>query len=66
MPTDAQRRATAKYKREKTKTKPVTFYPSDADILAWLESQPNQAGYVKSIIRADMERARDGGGATGE
>ena len=33
--------------------------PGDADVLAWLEAQPNKAGYVKSLIREDMERRLD-------
>jgi hypothetical protein len=28
---------------------------NDRDILAWLRSQPSQAGYIKALIRADMQ-----------
>lgn len=56
MQTEAQRRASAKYQKSSTKNVSIRFMPSDSDILAWLEAQPNKAGYVKSLIRDDMER----------
>ena len=56
---EAQKRASAKYQRESTKRKALTFYKSEADILEWLESQENQAGYIKRLIREDMERHAD-------
>lgn len=64
---DAQKRADAKYKRESTKTAVTRFYPAEADLWEWLDAQPNKAGYVKRLIREDMERRggnrtrRDGG-----
>jgi hypothetical protein len=61
---EAQKRATAKYRKNNTTTVSVCFMPGDADVLAWLKSQPNQAGYVKALIREDMERRR-GEGARG-
>lgn len=29
---------------------------TEADILEWVESQPNKAGYIKRLIREDMEK----------
>lgn len=58
MPTDAQKRATAKYKREHTKTKSIIFNESEYDLLDWVREQPNQNAYLKALIRADMERSR--------
>lgn len=29
---------------------------TDADLLAHLEAQPNMQGYIKSLIRADLEK----------
>lgn len=52
---EAQKRATLKYRREQTKHLSVTFYKKEADIYEWLQKQPNKQGYVKSLIRADME-----------
>ena len=28
---------------------------TDADVITWLNEQPNKAGYIKSLISADME-----------
>ena len=33
----------------------VRFSPREADMLAHLDAQPNKAGYLKALIRADME-----------
>lgn len=55
MVTEAQKRATAKYQREKTVRKTVTFYPGDVDLLAFLEKHGNISGYIKRLIREDME-----------
>ena len=52
---EAQKRATARYQKENTKSVSIRFMPGDADILAWLDEQPSKAGYVKALIRADME-----------
>ncbi len=60
MPSDAQKRATAKYKRENTKTKTVVFYKDDFDLFDWVREQPNQNGYIKRLIREDMERSGRG------
>lgn len=55
MPSEAQKRATAKYNREKMVQKVVRFSPNERDLLPFLESKENMAGYIKSLIRADME-----------
>lgn len=53
---DAQKRAVAKYQKEKTNLFQIRFYPADSDIYEHLCEQPNKAGYIKQLIRADMER----------
>lgn len=53
--TEAQKRASAKYQRNSTTNVSIRFMPGDADVLAWLRAQPNKAGYVKDLIRRDME-----------
>lgn len=58
MVSEAQKRANARYQRSSTTVVSVRFMPGDAELLEWLRSQPNQAGYVKRLIREDMERAR--------
>lgn len=51
----AQKRATLKYRREKTQRITLDFYQTDADLLGHLQKQPNRQGYIKALIRADME-----------
>lgn len=51
---DAQKRARAKYEKEKVRQVMVRFYPSENDIMEFLESQDNKAGYIKELIRKDM------------
>lgn len=52
---DAQKAANEKYRKANVTQKTIRFYPSEADILAWAMDQPNFAGYVKDLIRKDME-----------
>ena len=59
MQTEAQKRAAAKYTKEKVKAFNLRFYPADADIWEWLQAQEGKNEYVRSLIRADME-ARKG------
>lgn len=59
MMTEASMRAVNKYNR--THTKAVTIRLSkkyDTDIIEALSQVDNQAGYIKSLIRADLERAK--------
>lgn len=58
--TDAQRRAQARYVKESVKQASLRFYPAEADLWEWLDSKENKQGYLKSLIRADMERERGG------
>lgn len=51
MQTDAQRRAALKYRKDKTRTFTLTLYPSDTDIIKWLDSQPQKAKAIKEAIR---------------
>lgn len=53
---DAQLRANAKYRREKTTQISIAFYPTETDILEHLQSQAKKATYIKNLIRADMEK----------
>ena len=59
MPTEADRRAAAKYQAAHIKQVLVKLNDrTDPDILAHLESIPNVQGYIKALIRADMARAQ--------
>ena len=57
--TEAQKRASAKYNRANVTTRTVSFGVNDRDILAWLDAQPSKAGYIKRLIREDMEAHTD-------
>ena len=55
MSTEAQKRASAKYDREKTKTYALKLnLKTDADIVEWLAKQPNVQGYLKQLIRRQI------------
>ena len=53
--TEAQKKALDKYKAN-VKRFTVDFPPTDAELYEHLSKQPNKQGYIKSLIRADMER----------
>lgn len=55
---DAQRRANERYRKESVRQVTVRFYPTEADVWEWLQSQPNRSGYMKELIRRDMEARR--------
>lgn len=59
--TDAQYRASQKYKKEKIKRITVDFSPKEADLWEHIQKQPNKQGYIKALIRADMERSGEDG-----
>ena len=47
------------YEYQRTKTRQVALQLNkvhDADILEHLDKQPNRQGYIKALIRADIER----------
>ena len=55
MPSEAQKRANKKY-REKGNRITIDFYPTETDLWEHIQSQPNKQGYIKALIRADMEK----------
>lgn len=60
MATEARLKANARYAKTNMKQIKLTLNRNtDADILARLEACPNIAGYIKELVRADME-ARPG------
>ena len=52
---DAKRKANKKYKAANVSRVMVEFYPTDADLLEHINSQPNKQGYIKDLIRKDMK-----------
>lgn len=53
---EAQKRATAKYRKENVKQVVTRFYPGDEELYAYVKSKEGMGEYIKSLIRADMER----------
>lgn len=55
--TEAQKRATAKYQREKTKQVNLKFSPNEMDMFEWLSSQEGtMSGTVKRLIKDAMSK----------
>ena len=55
MVSEAQKRARAKYNKESMTQRVVRFSPNERDLLEHLDKQPNRMGYIKALIRKDME-----------
>lgn len=53
--TDAQKRASAKYKAKAVKQLSVKFFPKDHDAYEYARSKPRTAEYIIGLIRSDME-----------
>jgi hypothetical protein len=60
----AQLRAAQKYKREKVKRITVDFSPTESGLWKHIQGQPNKQGYIKGLIRTDMERKMNDAGKT--
>lgn len=56
---EAQKRASAKYRKNNVKAIMFNLYPSDEDLLEFLESKKNRSSYIKELIRRDMENSRN-------
>lgn len=56
---DAQIRAAAKYNKENTKNIVLHLnITTDKDIIEYMNRKDNKTGYIKELIRADMEKNR--------
>ena len=54
---EVNKRATAKYQKEKMRTIGVKFHLiNDADVLAKLDDVPSKMGYIRQLIRDDIKR----------
>lgn len=57
MSTEAQKKASAKYAAKNTRNVQFRFnIKTDADILEYLDSLSNKAGYIKKLIRDDIQK----------
>ena len=55
MQTESQRKAKATYQR-KLKAITIAFYPSDETLYQYLQTQKNKVGYIKNLIKQDMQK----------
>ena len=56
---EAQKKALDKYKAN-VKRLTVDFPPSEAELWEHIQNQPKKQTYIKSLIRADLERSGHG------
>ena len=54
---DAHLRAVQKYK-QKVKRITIELHPTEAEMWEHIQSQPNKQGYIKGLIKKDMEETR--------
>lgn len=60
MASEAQKKAQARYAEKNTRQINFQFNRiTDADILEKLDSVGNKMGYIKSLIRADLDKKTD-------
>ena len=53
---DSERKWDVEYKKEKTKMVGVRFFPADMELFNFIQDKENKSGYIKDLIRADMEK----------
>lgn len=54
---EAQKRASLKYQKENIVNVKFTLNRNtESDLIEWLSGQDNKQGYLKELIRADMEK----------
>ena len=56
MATEKQREAVRRYQK-KTKAIMIRFFPSDMDLHDWIRKHENMSGYIKDLVRKDMEES---------
>lgn len=57
MSTEASKRASKRYAQKNVKAYTLQLNKkTDADIITWLEVQSNKQGYLKALIRKDLEK----------
>lgn len=57
MASEAQLKAVKKYK-EKVKRITIEFHPTEAQMWEHIQRQDKKQTYIKSLIKADMERSK--------
>lgn len=46
------------YRKENTKMITLRFFPGDMELYEYAKQHENMSGYIKDLIRADMEKGR--------
>jgi hypothetical protein len=60
MATEAQLKAGYKYDKENTRQVHLKLNRrTDGDVLEKLDSVPSKQGYIKALVRADLERSAE-------
>lgn len=59
MATQARLRANNNYVRHNVKKVTISFYPKDKDMYAWVAQHASMAGYIRELIRKDMEARKE-------
>ena len=54
MATEAMKKAKAKYNKKVTKIT-VEFYPHEAELIQKINEQPSKQGYIKELIKKDLQ-----------
>ena len=57
MASEAQLKAVKKYK-EKVKRITIEFHPTEVQMWEHIQNQDKKQTYIKSLIKADMERSK--------
>lgn len=57
MASEAQKRASMKYDKANMTQRVVKFSPHERDLLEFLDGKENKSGYLKELIRRDMENS---------
>lgn len=57
--TEAQRRAIYKYNKKMRRNLTLSLNrKTDADMIAFLENKENVGGYIKNLVRKEMDKAK--------
>lgn len=56
--TEAQKRAQSRYEKQNVKRASIAFYPSEMELWERLQAHENKAGYIKDLIRKDLEQSK--------
>lgn len=58
--TEAQARASAKWKKKAVKSLKIDLYiKNDTDIIEYLDGMPGKQAYIRQLIRDDMARKKE-------